>query len=185
MRYPAGETAEKHERILDEAARLFRERGFAGAGVADIMKAAGLTHGAFYAHFGSKNKLEVEAIGRAFEQSGAALERKMDRSQNARSAFLDAYLNAPHRDAPGRGCAMAALAPEVAREPAVRVAFTIHVKNMLSMMTRRFGWKRNDRKKAIHTLSAAVGALALARAVDDPELSNEILESVRESLGSI
>src|SRR6516225_1279032 len=68
MRYPASQTAEKHERILREAARLFRERGFDGAGVADIMKAAGLTHGAFYAHFPSKEALEAEAVERAFTQ---------------------------------------------------------------------------------------------------------------------
>jgi TetR/AcrR family transcriptional repressor of nem operon len=69
MRYPASQTAERHERILREAARLFRERGFDGAGVADIMKAAGLTHGAFYAHFPSKDALEAEAVERAFAHS--------------------------------------------------------------------------------------------------------------------
>jgi TetR/AcrR family transcriptional repressor of nem operon len=73
MRYPARETAEKHEKILAEAARLFRERGFGGAGVADIMKAAGLTHGAFYAHFDSKEALAAEALARALEQSQARI----------------------------------------------------------------------------------------------------------------
>ena len=69
MRYPAHQTAEKHEKILKEAAKLFRERGFDGAGVAEIMTAAGLTHGAFYAHFPSKQALEAEAVERAFAQS--------------------------------------------------------------------------------------------------------------------
>ena len=73
MRYPASETAEKHEQILTEAARLFRERGLSGAGVAEIMKAAGLTHGAFYAHFPSKDALAAKAVERALAQSDARI----------------------------------------------------------------------------------------------------------------
>ena len=89
MRYPASETAEKHKKILKEAARLFRERGFDGAGVADIMKAAGLTHGAFYAHFPSKDALEAEALEQAFAQSGRQIYKLTADANDPKAAFLE------------------------------------------------------------------------------------------------
>ena len=187
MRYPANQTAERHEKILKEAARLFRERGFDGAGVAEIMMAAGLTHGAFYAHFPSKEALEAEAVERAFAQSDRRVYALTSEASNKKQAFLDNYLSAAHRDHPGSGCAIAALGPEIARDSAARKPFTQRVKHMIGGMTGRFRWKHKDaaRPNAIHLLSAAVGALVLARAVDDPRLSDEILESVRDSLASL
>jgi TetR/AcrR family transcriptional repressor of nem operon len=186
MRYPANETAEKHEQILNEAARLFRERGFAGAGVAEIMKAAGLTHGAFYAHFPSKGELAAEAVARAFAQSEDRIYASATDATDPRRAFLDSYLSSAHRNHPGQGCAIAALGPEIARDPAVRGPFTKEVKRMIARMAERFGWRNEEgsRRDAIHLLSATVGALILARAVDDPVLSDEILSSVHESLAS-
>jgi TetR/AcrR family transcriptional regulator, transcriptional repressor for nem operon len=187
MRYPAGQTAEKHEKILKEAARLFRERGFDGAGVAEIMEAAGLTHGAFYAHFPSKDALEAEAVERAFAQSDNRVYALTANARDRKRAFLDRYLSAAHRDHPGTGCAMAALGPEIARDSATRKPFTHGVKRMIDGIVGRFRWKGKGgaRRHAIHLLSAAVGALILARAVDDPRLSDEILESVRDSLASL
>jgi TetR/AcrR family transcriptional repressor of nem operon len=186
MRYPASETAEKHEQILTEAARLFRERGFAGAGVAEIMKAAGLTHGAFYAHFPSKSALAAKALARAFAQSEDRVYASATGAIGPKRAFLDNYLSSAHRSRPGEGCAIAALGPEIARDPAVRGPFTDEVKCMIAGMAKRFGPEDEEapRRDAIHLLSAAVGALILARAVNDPTLSDEILASVRESLGS-
>jgi TetR/AcrR family transcriptional regulator, transcriptional repressor for nem operon len=187
MRYPASETAEKHEKILKEAARLFRERGFGGAGVAEIMKAAGLTHGAFYAHFSSKEALEADAVKRAFEQSDRRIYALTAEATDPKRAFLDNYLSAAHRDHPGAGCAIAALGPEIARDAAARKPFTRQVQHMIDRMAARFRWKRKSaaRRNAIHLLSAAVGALVLARAVNDSRLSDEILESVRDSLASL
>ena len=187
MRYPASETAKKHDNILKEAARLFRERGFDGAGVAEIMAAAGLTHGAFYAHFPSKDALEAEAVDRAFAQSDSRVYALTANAGDAKRAFLDSYLSGAHRDHPGTGCAMAALGPEIARDSAARKPFTQGVKHMLDGMVSRFRWKHKGiaRRNAIHLLSAAVGALILARAVDDPQLSDEILGSVRDSLTSL
>jgi TetR/AcrR family transcriptional repressor of nem operon len=187
MRYPARETAEKHERILKEAARLFRERGFDGAGVAEIMEAAGLTHGAFYAHFASKDALEAEAVDRAFAQSGSSVYALTANASDAKRAFLDSYLSGAHRDHPGTGCPVAALGPEIARDSAARKPFTQRVKHMIDGMAGRFQWKRKSaaRRNAIHLLSASVGALILARAVDDPQLSDELLGSVRDSLTSL
>ena len=187
MRYPARETAEKHEKILSEAARLFRERGFAGAGVADIMKAAGLTHGAFYAHFASKDALAAEAVTRAFEQSEKRIESRMSGAKDAKQGFLDGYLTRAHRDNPGQGCAIAALGPEIARDPVVRAPFTQQVKRMIGWMTDRFRWRTRQaaRDNAILALSASVGALILARAVDDPKLSDEILSRIRDRISSL
>jgi TetR/AcrR family transcriptional repressor of nem operon len=187
MRYPASETAKNHERILTEAARLFRERGFDGAGVAEIMKAAGLTHGAFYAHFASKEALEAEAVERAFAQSDNRIFALTADARDPKRAFLASYLSAAHRDHLGSGCIIAALGSEIAREPATRKPFTQRVKHMIEEMAGRFRWNRKGaaRRNSIHLLSAAVGALTLARAVDDPRLSNEILESVRDSVASL
>jgi TetR/AcrR family transcriptional repressor of nem operon len=187
MRYPASETAKKHEKILKEAARLFRERGFDGAGVAEIMEAAALTHGAFYAHFTSKGALETEAVERAFAQSNNRIYALVTNTSDAKRAFLDSYLSGAHRNHPQNGCPMAALGPEIARNSAARKPFTQGVKHVLDGMVSRFRWKHKGiaRRNAIHILSAAVGALILARAVDDPLFSDEILESVRDALASL
>lgn len=187
MRYPPSETAEKHANILKEAARLFRERGFEGAGVAEIMKAAGLTHGAFYAHFPSKEVLKAEAVERAFGQSDRRIYALTAGARDKKQGFLDNYLSVAHRDHPGSGCAIAALGAEIARDSTARQPFTEHVKHMMEEMAGRFRWKCKGaaRRNAIHLLSAAVGALVLARAVDDSQLSDEILESVRDSLASL
>jgi TetR/AcrR family transcriptional regulator, transcriptional repressor for nem operon len=111
MRYSASQTTKKHEKILKEAARLFRERGFDGAGVAEIMKAAGLTHGAFYAHFASKEALEAEAVERAFVQSDNRIYALTANTRDPKRVFLDNYLSAAHLDHPGSGCVIAALGP--------------------------------------------------------------------------
>lgn len=187
MRYPAEETALKHEKILDEAARQFRQRGFGGVGVAEIMKAAGLTHGAFYAHFPSKEALAVEALSRAFEKSDARLDASMAGAKDAKRAYLEQYLSTAHRDRTGDGCAYAALGPEAARDPAMRAPFTAQIKKAVAGMAKRFIWKPGaaKRQNAIHLLSASVGALILARAVDDPDLSEEILAAARKSLAAL
>jgi len=185
MRYPAEETAEKHDRILAQASKMFRERGFGGAGVAEIMKAAGLTHGAFYAHFPSKDALAAEALGCAlaelYERNSAQGEQEPDQKR----AFLRSYLSEAHRDRMGEGCAIAALGSDVARSPAMREPFTAGVRRVLDKMARSFGWKGRARRNAIHMLAATTGALVLARAVDDPALSKEILDSVREDLSAL
>src|SRR6478672_366385 len=123
MRYPAKETAAKHERIVKEASRLFRERGFENVTVGEVMKAAGLTHGAFYAHFGSKQELQEAAV--AYGQSlSAGRARNHGVTKKGRRAYTDRYLSAWHRDNPGDGCTMAALGQEVARStPELKAGF--------------------------------------------------------------
>jgi TetR/AcrR family transcriptional repressor of nem operon len=174
MRYPPKETAAKHERIVKEASRLFRERGFENVSVAEVMKAAGLTHGAFYAHFGSKEELQAAAVAYGIKVS---LERmRRSNSGKGKDSFTDLYLSRWHRDNPSDGCTMAALAQEVARStPELKAAFEHGLENILSA-------KRGDREKAIFWVAAMVGGLVLARAVQDPQLSDEILDSVRQKL---
>lgn len=185
MRYPASETAARHERILDAAARLYRDRGFEGVGVAEIMRAAGLTHGAFYAHFPSKAALAAEAVARAQQQSDQWVAGRTRGADDPRRAFLDSYLTADHRDSVGSGCPIAALGPEIARNPAVRAGFTGRLRHTLSAMAKRLAGAdakaaAEPHADAIRLLSTAVGALVLARAVDDPALSDAILAAARD-----
>src|ERR1700757_4335823 len=130
MRYPVEETAAKHERIVKEAPRLFRERGFENVSVAEVMKAAGLTHGAFYAHFGSKEELQAAAIVYGQEVSLDRLQRS--KRKKSKGSFAERYLSRWHRDNPGDGCTMAALAQEVARStPELKVAFERGLENII------------------------------------------------------
>lgn len=176
MRYPAEQTAAKHERIVEEASRLFRERGFENVSVGEVMKAAGLTHGAFYAHFGSKQELEEAAV--AYGQGiSAERARSHGATKNGRRAYADRYLSPRHRDNPGNGCTMAALGPEVARSaPEIKAAFEKGLEEILSA-------HGGDRKEVIFRTAAQLGGTVLARAVQDPEFSDEILEAVRQKLG--
>ena len=183
MRYPAAQTAEKHTKALQSASRLFRERGFSGASISEIMTATGLTHGSFYNHFDSKEDLLAEAFAHASEQSMAALEN-FGSSEEGKQTMLRDYLSAEHRDDPGNGCIMAALATDFQTQPKTRAVVTHHIRSLISKFGERFPWssKRNKRKQAIHTLATMVGGLILARVVNDPELSNEILGSSLETL---
>jgi TetR/AcrR family transcriptional repressor of nem operon len=183
MRYPAAETAEKHARILEHAARLFRERGFAGVSLGEIMKATGLTHGPFYNHFASKEALMAESVTEASAQALAGIGRAAP-SEKGKVAYLGGYLSTAHRDRPGEGCVVAALAAEIGREPGVRAAFTAHVKATFEKLTAHFPWRsdRSARSEAILAMCAATGAIALARAVDDQALSEEILREVLAGL---
>ena len=175
MRYPAQETAQKHDRIVKEASRLFRERGFENVTVGEVMKAAGLTHGAFYAHFASKQELQKAAVAYGQDLSvGRA--RSHGTTKKGRKAYVDSYLSPRHRDNPGDGCTMAALAQEVARSaPELKAAFEGGFEEIVSAAG-------DDRKQAIFQAAALLGGVVLARAVQDPRLSDEILQSVRQKV---
>jgi TetR/AcrR family transcriptional repressor of nem operon len=174
MRYPVEETAAKHERIVREASRLFRERGFQNVSVAEVMKAAGLTHGAFYAHFGSKEELQAAAVAYGIKVSLGRMQRS---NKKSKGLYADRYLSRWHRDNPGDGCTMAALAQEVARSsPALKAAFEQGLQEILPAIG-------TERKEAIFCAAAMIGGVVLARAVQDPEFSNEILKSIRQKLG--
>ena len=175
MRYPVKETAAKHERIVKEASRLFRERGFDNVSVSEVMTAAGLTHGAFYAHFGSKEELQGAAITYGTKVSLLRLQRS-NRKKKSKGSYAHRYLSRWHRDNPGDGCTMATLAQEVARwTPELKTAFEQGLQEVLPAIA-------GERKEAIFSLAAMIGGVVLARAVQNPRFSDEILRSVRQKL---
>jgi len=177
------EKARNHERILELAAARFREVGIEGVGVADLMKEAGLTHGGFYRHFGSRDDMVAEVVERAMASGRKALDR-MTRDKGERhdvlAGLIDFYLSAAHRDSLPTSCPVTALARDVARSnDRARRAYTQSVAAFLDLFTRLAVGDRPKvrRAKAVGALSTLVGALSLARAVNDERLSAEILKS--------
>lgn len=176
-----------HERILEAAARAIRRSGYAGTGVADIMKEAGLTHGGFYAHFESREAMLAAAADRAGAQSVATLERFVAQvpPQNALRALVTAYLSKGHVESAEVGCPAAALGSEMPRQaPEVRRAATRRIKEMIDLVSRHSpGWgEPGAHERALVATATMVGALVLARAVDDPKLSASILDAARGNL---
>ena len=186
MRVSKEQAVQNRERIVEAAAQLFRERGFDGIGVADLMKQAGLTHGGFYGHFSSKDDLIAEASARALTRSLVLWGKLAERaSGDPLSAVAGAYLASSHRDNPGAGCLLAALGTDVSRQgPAVRHAATDHLRSAFDLVAKlvRGTSKAARRQKAISTYATLVGAMVLARAVDDRALSQEILDAGLASL---
>lgn len=186
MKVTREEAARNRERIIDAAARLFRERGFDGIGVADLMKEVGLTHGGFYGHFASKDDLEVQACTRALAHSLALWKKRSEAAPDAPLyGITNAYLSARHRDDPGAGCLLAALGPDVSRRsPGVRHAVTEYLESAFDLLARLVPGRSKSarRRKAIGTYATLVGALVLARAVDDDALSREILDTAQAML---
>jgi TetR/AcrR family transcriptional repressor of nem operon len=181
MKVSREQAAQNRDRIVEAAAQLFRERGFDGIGVADLMKEAGLTHGGFYGHFSSKEDLIAEASARALTRSLALWSKLAERApRHPLSAIAGGYLTSRHRDNPGAGCLLAALGPDVSRQaPAVRRAVTDSVRSgcdLLAALVPRKS-KAARRRKAITTFATLVGAMVMARAVDDRALSQEILDA--------
>src|SRR5580704_3938618 len=179
MRVSRQKAAENRERIIDAAGALFREKGFDGIGVADIMKAADLTHGGFYGHFASKDDLVAQASQRAMARAATNWGKVTAAApKNPYTALLNHYLSPRHRDNPGHGCAFAALSGDAARcgKP-VRAAFTEGLEPLIEVVANAVSGrsKAARRRKAIAIVAELVGALILARAVDDTALSDEIL----------
>lgn len=184
MRVTRDQAAANRETILEVAGTLFRERGYDGIGVADIMKRAGLTHGGFYGHFASKDDLAAEITARVLGREGW-LERLTGKRRPAMADVVRNYLSPRHRDDPGHGCLFAALGSDVARQPrSVRRAFTDGLRKRLDIVRNLLPGRSAAvrRQKAIAVMAGLVGALVLARAVDDPKLSDEILEAVAAAL---
>lgn len=188
MRVTKEKAAEHRAAIVTAASRLFQQRGFDGVGVAEIMKAAGLTHGGFYGHFASKEALAAEACGEAFLHSMTRLHPGA--SDGDIMDYLDSYLSELHRDHPDKGCPMAAFADEIARQSApVQSEFTTGTAQFIDVLVQRLEHFQGEgtaerRSRAIAILAAMVGGMALARATagTSPELSAEILASVRAQL---
>src|SRR5580698_3959578 len=169
-----------HAKILKVAARRFRELGLDGIGVADVMKQAGVTVGAFYKHFKSRDELVVEALGTAFKDLDA-----WEKHAESLAQLLENYLTEYHRDNPGAGCAMGALLGDMSRaSKSAKTVYTTRVKHSLAVTAGLLPSEENadKRGRALLILTSLLGALNLSRAVSDPSLSREILEQVRRQL---
>ncbi|WP_028105213.1 TetR/AcrR family transcriptional regulator [Pseudoduganella violaceinigra] len=185
MRVSREQAAQNRERIVETASRLFREKGYDGIGVADLMKSAGLTHGGFYGHFASKEDLLAEAFGKAMAHSAERWSELLAAEPaNPRAALAHMYLTSEHRDNPGQGCALAALGPDVSRVgPEVRQAMGDSFQKQLAALAEALpGDPAQQRRDAITTYAAMVGGLVLARSVANKKQSDEILAAVLSSL---
>ena len=176
-----------HERIVEAAARAIRRSGYGGTGVADIMKDAGLTHGGFYAHFASREAMLAEAADRAGADTVATMTRVAGAAppDQALQAIIRAYLSKAHVEAVETGCAVAALGSEMPRQaPQVRRAATRRIKEMIDLVARESpDWGQpGAHEHALVTVAMMVGALVLARAVDDPRLSDAVRKAALKHL---
>jgi TetR/AcrR family transcriptional repressor of nem operon len=171
------ETSARHrEALLGAASRLFRDKGFDKVGIAEIAAAAGLTHGAFYTHFASKDELCAEAATASLRRGAETLHGSGDRR-----AYIEAYLSPRHVRDRRNGCPIAAFSGDVPREgPRVRAAFSQGLDHMIDTVSDGLGEPSRDR--AIASLATMVGALVLARAAAEPSLRDEILDAARATL---
>jgi TetR/AcrR family transcriptional repressor of nem operon len=189
MRHSNAEKAKTHKRIVAIASKRFREEGLAGIGIADLMKEAGLTVGGFYKHFKSRDALVAEAVGSALE----IWKRQMDAAAAGGppvtyESVVDNYLSEAHRNHRGTGCPVAALAVDIARsDKQTRALVTREIRDnieLLASLIRDTNEKHEGtaRPQAILTYCALVGAIGMARAVSDEQLSREILKTVAQLL---
>jgi TetR/AcrR family transcriptional regulator, transcriptional repressor for nem operon len=184
MRYPVEQKTKTHEKILAAAARSFREHGSEINGIGQVMKELGLTKGGFYRHFESKGDLYAAAVGRAFEELGdrmVAVAIGAPKGAELR-AIIEEYLSAKHLSAPGAGCPLAALAPEIARQPlAIRKRIN---QSMIAYRERMLAWVpgRNvdeQRARAFILFTGMAGVLVAARAIVDPQGRERMLAAAR------
>jgi TetR/AcrR family transcriptional repressor of nem operon len=189
MGHSQAEKAESHDRIVRVAAARFRETGVAGIGVDELMKEAGLSHGGFYRHFASRDELVAEAIERALHDGGKGAVDVVANSKLSKHALLvaviDWYLSTAHRDGLATSCAVTTLASDVARSnDRARSAYTQQVNTYLELLTKLIAGDEQParRLKAITALSTLVGAVTMARAMNDEQLSREILKSAADEL---
>jgi TetR/AcrR family transcriptional regulator, transcriptional repressor for nem operon len=180
MKVSREQVRQHRARILATAARLFRERGFDGVSIAEVMKAAGLTHGGFYGHFDSKETLIKDALG--FENLPVW---RRDLENAAAADYADWYLSTRHRDNRGSGCAIAGLGSEAARAPSdVRMTLTSRIRRQIDRFSAASpgATPAQRRRAAIAAFAGMVGAVVLARVVDDQQFSEEILGAMRKAI---
>ena len=176
-----------HERIVGAAARAIRRSGYDGTGVADIMKEAGLTHGAFYAHFASRDAMLAEAADRAGAEANAVATSVISSvpPEQALQSLIHVYLSKEHLQGIETGCPISALGSEMPRQsPEVRRVATRRIKEMIDLVARQLpDWGQpSAHERALVTVATMVGTLVLARAVNDSALSDALCSAVLKSL---
>ncbi|NGO51557.1 TetR/AcrR family transcriptional regulator [Allomesorhizobium camelthorni] len=181
MRYEKGRKDASRSRIMDVATKQFRSDGIAATGLAGIMSEAGLTNGAFYPHFQSKAELVRECVAAALEDQSAQMSELL--AAGGPEIAIDAYLSAAHRDNPDKGCASAALLPELARQPAeARQLYTERFLTLAHQMSAALPPETKDPEEvALGVYATLIGALQLARAVEERELSDRILAAGKDA----
>jgi TetR/AcrR family transcriptional repressor of nem operon len=188
MKVSKQKMAEHREQIIESAARHFRENGFDGISVADVMKEAGLTHGGFYGHFNSKEELMALASQRAIHNSVSKYAQIIEEAPGKPlMALVKSYLSQRHQAHPETGCLFAALGSELARQPSsVKDAVMQEELKLFELIARIVPGKTKaaKRKRAIAVFAELVGAMILARGVPDPGLSEEILTTVSNSVAT-
>lgn len=186
MRVSRAQAEENRQNVIDVASRLFREHGYDGIGLKDLMEAAGMTQGAFYKQFASKEDLVAQASARAVEGATARWSEAAAANPNdPLGAILGFYLSKGHRKEKMEGCPLVALGADAARQSAeVRAGFEAGIRQHLDFLSRLLAEtdSGDERAKAMATLSTMVGAVTLARIVNDPRLANSILEAAAESI---
>jgi TetR/AcrR family transcriptional regulator, transcriptional repressor for nem operon len=184
MRQSREEKEKTHQRIVELTSARIREEGLDGPGVAELMQAAGLTHGGFYKHFGSRDDLIAEAAQHAYAYADQTLDHYARDPHDPMAAWVDWYASEEHRDDPGTGCPVAALVGDVGRaDDRVRAGYSAVVERYIEALEGMLGGGPDSRRQALLAASTLVGSLALSRAVDDEALSQEILKSARDALG--
>jgi TetR/AcrR family transcriptional repressor of nem operon len=187
MRYRPGHKVEIHQKIVKDASRRVRAKGLTGAAVSAVMRDAGLTHGGFYKHFGSKDKLLVESLGEAFREITSTLLHVARQSPPgaAWKAIVKTYLNPEHCEHPEHGCPMAALAPELTRaNKGMKRQFVAELANYKNQMLPFMPGRRTvDKERAFFAIfSTMIGAVEIARMLPDPAMREKVLASTREFL---
>lgn len=186
------QAAENHAAVIEAASRLFKARGINGVSVPELMAEAGLTHGAFYGHFKSKEDLAAAACEHAFAEKKSLYadirERHKGDKRAALSEFVDRYTARSHRDQPGPGCPVAALADDTSREEfkALRKTFASGLEGMVAGVQAMIGGrgKSGRREEALADVALLVGALVLSRATKGQPISDEVLSAAREALAA-
>lgn len=178
MKVSREQASKNRAHVVDVAGEQFRAHGFDGIGVADLMKAAGLTHGGFYANFGSKDDLAAEAATHALAETTDRLKTRVADAVRPLDALVDVYLSPDHRDGLAQGCVLAALASDAARgSQKLKDSFEGGVAGYLDLLTPMMSGatEKERRDQAMGTLSTLIGGLILSRTVATPELSEAVL----------
>lgn len=182
MGHSKADKAASRDRILSAAARQIREGGLESVSIAELMKSAQLTHGAFYAHFGSRAELLAAALDRALEEGATRSHAVAGGSAGDMQALVHSYLSRAHRDGVGEGCAVAALAGDVARsDEGVRAIMRARMEDYLDAAAQRLGGGPEARGEAMAAWSTMIGALALSRLFAGEDLSDEFLRQGRKA----
>ena len=186
MRVSRAQAEENRSNVIDVASRLFREHGFDGIGLKDLMEGAGMTQGAFYKQFDSKESLVAEASARALESAMARwTEAAAASPKDPLGAVMAFYLSKGHRKEKTEGCPIVALGADAARQSTdVKASFEVGIREHLSLLSRLLSGtdSKEKRGKVMAILSTMVGAVTLARVVNDPRLAQSFLDAAAESV---